>query len=410
MLAICLTKTANAKPYRTLRRGPVMPKYTMHSDYASYVALDVHSRSTTACAICLETAETRTKKFTGAVAAGEIAEWAASWLPGPTYFAYESGPCGFQLQRDLASLGLRCDVIAVTSIPRSPEDKYLKDDRRDAKRLLSEITKADGKAKAVYVPTTRTESLRDLTRARHDAVKAAKRSKQLASSLLTRYGHVWNERTPTGKLAQTWTPRYVSWAKRAKFDQQVTKETFDRYLQTALEDIDRAKALTKACAAEAGKPDVKPYVDALCRLLGVDVVTALAFVASMGDFERFANGRSVSAYYGLTPKRRESDGRDKGSRKMTKAGDALVRMTVLEGLCGIGAARTSRKKLKKGQAVSPQVEAEARKCNERNRMRYKTLVAGGKHPNCAKVAVASVAVRDMWFIGRMVQRELAARG
>ncbi|WP_297157367.1 hypothetical protein [uncultured Ellagibacter sp.] len=41
---------------------------------------------------------------------------------------------------------------------------------------------------------------------------------------------------------------------------------------------------------------------------------------------------------------------------------------------------------------------------------YRALAAGGKHPNCAKVAVASVAVRDMRFIGRMVQRELAVRG
>ena len=41
---------------------------------------------------------------------------------------------------------------------------------------------------------------------------------------------------------------------------------------------------------------------------------------------------------------------------------------------------------------------------------YRALAAGGKRPNCAKVAVASVAVRDMRFIGRMVLRELAVRG
>lgn len=41
---------------------------------------------------------------------------------------------------------------------------------------------------------------------------------------------------------------------------------------------------------------------------------------------------------------------------------------------------------------------------------YRALAAGGKRPNCAKVAVASVAVRDMRFISRMVQRELAVRG
>ena len=384
-----------------------MPKYIMHSDYASYVALDVHSRSVTAHAICLETAETRTRRFAGPPSADEIASWARSWLAEPIYFAYESGPCGFQLQRDFDHLGLHCEVIAVSSIARSPEDKYLKDDKRDARRLLSEITKIDSKAKTVYVPPARIESLRDLTRARHDAVKAARRSKQLASSMLNRYGYVWNERTQTGRLRATWTPEYVSWAKKADFKERVARETLDRYIQNALEDIGRARSLTKACMAEAEEPDVKPYIDAITRLLGVNIITALTFYASMGDFERFSSGRSVSAYYGLTPKRKESDRKDKGLRKMTKAGDTLCRTSVLEGVCGLGAAKVNKKPLRKGQTASPQVEAEAWKCNERNKARYKALVANGKHPNCAKVAVASELVRDMWIIGRMVQRELS---
>lgn len=102
-----------------------------------------------------------------------------SWLTGPVYFAYESGSCGFQPCRDIRGLGHSCDAIAVTGIPRSPEDRLLKDDRRDAQRLPSEMTKVDSKLKTVYVPTTRVESLRDLTRARYDAVAASRRSKQL---------------------------------------------------------------------------------------------------------------------------------------------------------------------------------------------------------------------------------------
>lgn len=68
---------------------------------------------------------------------------------------------------------------SVTGIPCSPEDGLLKDDRRDAQRLPSEMTKVDSKLKTVYVSTTRVESLRDLTRARYDAVAASRRSKQL---------------------------------------------------------------------------------------------------------------------------------------------------------------------------------------------------------------------------------------
>lgn len=136
-------------------------------------------------------------------------------------------------------------------------------------------------------------------------------------------------------------------------------------------------------------------------------MTALASLASMGDFERFSNGLSVS-YFGLTPKRSDSGEKTGRNEKITKAGDTLCRMLLTEGICGsIGGTKTNVKKLKKGQVVSPQVEAEARKCNARNRARYEHLVAVDKHANVAKIAVASELIRDMWIIGRMVQREMA---
>ena len=54
------------------------------------------------------------------------------------------------------------------------------------------------------------------------------------------------------------------------------------------------------------------------------------------------------------------------------------------------------------------VEAEAAKCNDRNRRRYRGLVDAGKKANVAKTAVASELVRQMWAIGLVVAREQAA--
>lgn len=386
-----------------------MADYIMRSDYAAYVAMDVHSRSITMQAVNLETGEPKTRRLTGCPGAPQVAEWAKSRLPDPILFVYESGPCGFQLQRDIEELGCACRIAAVTSIPRSPEDRYLKDDRRDARRLLSEVIKVDSKVKYVYVPSKRMESLRDLTRARHDAVKAAQRSKQLVAGLLTRYGYVWAEKTPTGRLAATWAEKHKSWMRRAEFDQPATRQTLDLYIQNVEEDVERVKNLTRLCLAEAEKPDVKPYIDALTRLKCVDRMAALVYLASMGDFERFENGRSVSSCFGLTPKRSDSGEKTGRNGRITKAGGTLCRLVLIEGVCGIGSVKTNVKKLRKGQAVSPQVEAEAKKCNARNRARYEHLIASGKHANVAKTAVASELVRDMWVIGRMVQRELAER-
>lgn len=387
-----------------------MPKYTMHAEFPSYVAMDVHSRSIVMRGIDLTTGETRSRRVAGEVGAGDAVGWATSWLTGPVHFAYESGSCGFQLCRDIRGLGHSCDVIAVTSIPRSPEDRLLKDDRRDAQRLLSEMTKVDSKLKTVYVPTTRVESLRDLTRARHDAVVASRRSKQLVSSMLTRYGRVWNERTPSGKLAETWTLRYVAWARKVELAEPVAQRTLRAYLDDALEDVERLKRVGGLCLAEAQAPDVKPYVDAMSRLLGVDAVVALTFYASVGDFERFGCGRAVPSYYGLVPRRGNSGEKRNRNGGITKAGDSLVRLVLAEGVGGgVPAAKTNTKARRRGAEVSEAVEREARKCNARNRSRYADLVARGKPANVAKIAVASELARDMWAIGRMVQRELAER-
>jgi transposase len=46
----------------------------------------------------------------------------------------EAGPTGYELHRLLTSLGVACDVIAPSMIPRKPGDK-VKTDKRDCRRL-----------------------------------------------------------------------------------------------------------------------------------------------------------------------------------------------------------------------------------------------------------------------------------
>ena len=47
---------------------------------------------------------------------------------------YEAGPCGFELHRLLSSMGVACDVVAPSLIPRRAGER-VKTDRRDASRL-----------------------------------------------------------------------------------------------------------------------------------------------------------------------------------------------------------------------------------------------------------------------------------
>lgn len=89
-------------------------------------------------------------------------------------FVYEAGPCGYWLYRYLTKKGRVCWVIAPSLIPKKPGDK-VKTNRRDAVQLARLMRSGD--LTPVYVPQVEDEAIRDLSRAREDAIgdrKAAK--------------------------------------------------------------------------------------------------------------------------------------------------------------------------------------------------------------------------------------------
>ena len=231
-------------------------------------------------------------------------------------------------------------------------------------------------------------------RAYYDMVLATKRLKMQFSGMLLRHGVVWNERTPAGNLRATWTRQYIAWAGKVELPEKAENDTLKFYLRATLDGMERRDEVRKACLEIAAKPRFKPYVDALARLKGVDDMTALAYAVTMDDFSRFRNGRRDSG---------EKRGRNGA---VSKAGDTTVRRAVIEGLASLPNFASGSKWARKGHEVSAAVEAEAVKCNSRNRRRYHDLVKAGKKANVAKVAVASEVVREMWIIGLIVKREL----
>ena len=96
-----------------------------------------------------------------------LARGVTGMAAGPVLACYEAGPCGFARQRQLQAEGLRCQVIAPALIPRRPGDR-VKTDRRDA-RQLAELLRAELRT-VVHPPTPDQEAVRDLCRARADAV------------------------------------------------------------------------------------------------------------------------------------------------------------------------------------------------------------------------------------------------
>ncbi len=181
-----------------------MAEYTIGSQYGSMFGMDVHARSTTVRGLDLATGEARTKRFGGCPDPAEIAVWTGRGFAGPRYAAYGSGCAGFHMCRELRSLGIDCDVVAVSTIARSSDDRRRRNDGRDAERLLAEMLSPDSSHSTVWVPDAECEGERDLVRARRDAGQALKRSRRQAGAILLRHGLVWNEKAPSGRVKTTW--------------------------------------------------------------------------------------------------------------------------------------------------------------------------------------------------------------
>lgn len=378
------------------------------SKFNTLVGMDVHARSITCTAVVVETGEHRSRKLSRSPKAGDVAAW-LSQLPQPVYCAYESGCTGFELARGLRELGYACDVIAVSTLPKSPKNRRQKCDRLDSEMVLNAIASAAPTHTTVFVPDEETEAARDLARMHDDAKAAVKRAKQQLLALLLRHGVTWDERTASGGLKKKWTKGFYRWLDGVEMPTPAGQAALDAYRRqlASCEEVEgHARALV---LAEAARPRWKPYVDAIRRLKGLDTVSAFLAAAEFGDFSRFSSGRKVSCWLGCVPSDNTSDER-KRHGPITKAGNSHLRRALVEGCSNIGRRNGLGKRLDEGQEVSEAVERMAAKGNARLLKRYRHLADEmGKHPNKAKVAVVSELVRWIWAIGLEVQSGLAAQ-
>jgi transposase len=144
------------------------------------------------------------------------------------HFCYEAGPTGYGLHRQLTELGHVCDVVAPTMIPKRSGDR-VKTNRRDSVTLVK-LLRA-GELRAIWVPDSVHEAVRDLTRARETAMVDLKTKRQQLLSFLRRHGRSF----PDGR---NWTKMYERWLAKQTFGHPAQQIVF----QDQLEAITTAQA------------------------------------------------------------------------------------------------------------------------------------------------------------------------
>ncbi|MGH7685522.1 MAG: IS110 family transposase [Candidatus Dormibacteria bacterium] len=308
--------------------------------------------------------------------------------------AYEAGPTGYPLHRQLVKLGVTSKVVAPSLIPRRPGDR-IKNDRRDAIQLARLLRSGD--LTAVWVPDEAHESLRDLVRARDDARTDALRAKHHLSKFLLR-----QDVRPPARVGHAWSAKHQAWLNTVTFGDRAAQITFDDYLATVRSSIERVRRLDAALLECGAASPHAELLRALQAVRGIGFLTAVTIVAESGDLRRFRSASAFMAYVGLVPSEHSSGGSVRRGR-LTKTGNRLLRHVLGEAAHHARLQPAMNDGLRqRQQGVSEEVVAISWRCQQRLHHKYRHL--GGRiGRNRALSAVARELAGFIWAIGQVTE-------
>ncbi|OFW19234.1 MAG: IS110 family transposase [Acidobacteria bacterium RIFCSPLOWO2_02_FULL_65_29] len=308
-------------------------------------------------------------------------------------FVYEAGPCGFGIYRLLRARGHECWVVSPGLTPRSNADR-VKTDRRDCLKL-ARLARA-GELTAIHVPDAADEAMRDLVRAREDAVIAQRQVRQRLGALLLRNDIRYSRKT-------AWTAAHRRWIAELKLPHGAQHIAFEEYVQAVEEAGTRIERLAAAIREELSRWRWAPVVEALQALRGIRAIHAVRLVAELGDLARFASARHLMGYLGLVPSE-NSTGARRRQGAITKTGNSSARRALVEAAWAYRyGARVSVGIARRQSGLPKSVTDLAWRAQLRLCARFRRLSARGLHRNKIVVAVARELSGFVWALGQQVK-------
>ena len=299
---------------------------------------------------------------------------------------YEAGCLGYTLYHQLTNAGIKCVILAPTTM-LTQQGQRIKTDKRDA-RLIAHCL-CYGGYHSVYIPTGEDDAVKEYLRMRDDHKLALKKLKQQINAFVLRHGYQY-----TGTK---WTIKHVAWLRKLDLN-PMYRETLDEYMASYEEQEAKIERYDKRIEEISAEMRYKEKAEKLGCFLGIRTHTALSLIVETGDFKRFAKGNIYAAFLGLAPGEHSSSS-NVNRLGISKAGNAHLRCLLIEAAKGIckGAIGHKSKALRSRQnGQSAEVIAYADKANTRLRSKYYKMIRHGKKKNVAVAAVARELACFIW--------------
>lgn len=360
-----------------------------------YIGLDVHKEQTVV-AILEDARDAEPRQYGSINTAQHALERAMRRIAkaqnrklGDLHVCYEASGCGFWIARRLLQMGVRCDVIAPSLIPTRSGDR-VKTDKRDAAKLARMLRSND--LVAVHIPDSVDEAIRDLCRARTDAVDDLRRAKTRLLALLRRLGYHYDGKTH-------WTPSHQNYLRGLK----LPDAAHNRVLEDCIATIDfheaRIARLEDEMLQLLTNWQRKPLVEALMAFKGFKLVAAMVTVSEIGAFSRFEHPKKLMAFLGLVPSE-NSSGKSRKQGGISKCGNPHARWLLVEQATHYRVPPKISPQLSERQRHTPRwIKELSWKTQTRLSHRFTLLRKRGMHHNKIKTAIARELTAFVWELG-----------
>lgn len=248
--------------------------------------------------------------------------------PNGTFIGvYEAGFGGYGLIRDLKKHKIDLHAVHPADVPQTDKERQQKSDPSDAMRLAKLARSGD--FEAVYVPTVKEESFRQLTRRRTDLVRSTTRVQCKIKSHLT-----FRNLTPEEFRFEDWRLTNKNVLKLELLAKEVNEETGmeDYLLLSLIEELRKFRqevlSVTRTLRKVVKTHNVDLY-ECLINCPGVGPVTAMVLIGELFNMERFESFDKLCAYVGLMP-RSHSSGEREVKGEMMNRGNKRLRTILIE--------------------------------------------------------------------------------
>ena len=299
---------------------------------------------------------------------------------------YEAGCLGYTLYHQLMNAGVKCVILAPTTM-LTQQGKRVKTDKRDA-RLIAQCLCYAG-YHPVYIPTGEDDAVKEYLRMRDDHKLAHKKLKQQINAFVLRHGHHYE--------GTKWTIKHVTWLNKLELD-PMYREALNEYMASYEEQEVKIERYDKRIEEISAEARYQEKAKKLGCFLGIRTHTALSLIVETGDFKRFAKGNTYAAFLGLAPGEHSSSS-NVNRLGISKAGNTHLRCLLIEaakGICKGTIGHKSKELRSRQRGQTAEVIAYADKANTRLRSKYYKMIRHGKKKNVAVTAVARELACFVW--------------